>query len=152
MKSEIALLRVVAEKLFEGCMIVDNTFAYSDKLLRIIDKIKELEERQAWIETLEKPVIELPESELNIDSRSDEEWFWDQVAERKSELKIRDLTGEEWREYVTLGTPNVYRIINPVTLYIDSTTHRVLDDDGIMHCIPMNGTVLRWKPRDPEAF
>ena len=79
-------------------------------------------------------------------------------------LKEYDLTPELYREYEfgPVGNRTIYRIDNPVTLYlyrkIDSTgrkifgtTHRVLDSEGIAHCVPgvgLQGCVLRWKTKD----
>ncbi len=68
------------------------------------------------------------------------------------------LGDEEWREYEFLVNGDqlrVYRIDNPKELYyrIGGTTHRVVDSEGITHCIPIPGAfgcVLRWKS-DPEA-
>jgi hypothetical protein len=66
-----------------------------------------------------------------------------------SELKEYDLTGtEDWREYDFGG--RVYRITKPtkLQLYNGSTTHRVTDSEGIVHCVPApghNGCVLRWQ-------
>lgn len=62
-------------------------------------------------------------------------------------IKI-DVNGiERWREYDFGG--RIYRIDNPVSVEFkkDSTTHRVTDADGIVHCVPAPGTggcVLRW--------
>lgn len=63
-----------------------------------------------------------------------------------------DLTGEEWREYDFGTPPRIYRIMAPLTLWIGTTTHRVLDHQGFVHCVPSPGwcgCVLRWKPKDP---
>lgn len=63
-----------------------------------------------------------------------------------------DLTAEEYREY-DYGT-RVYRIYKPVALYYrkDGTTHRVVDDQGVVHAVPFPGingdVVLRWKNFD----
>ena len=72
-------------------------------------------------------------------------------------MKEYDLTDELYREY-DLGTRN-YKINKPLKLFVreGGTTHRVLDSDGIVHCIPFPapGVVLRWAPRDctkPVAF
>lgn len=63
----------------------------------------------------------------------------------------RDLSDEQYREY---DFPNgrLYRIENPKTLFVGSTCHRVVDSQGMVHCMlfPGNGVVLRWKPRDPN--
>lgn len=66
-------------------------------------------------------------------------------------MKAYDLLVEEWREYDFNN--RIYRILNPKTLFIKEggTTHRILDSDDIVHCVPApgyNGCVLRWKPRD----
>jgi hypothetical protein len=61
----------------------------------------------------------------------------------------KDIRKEEWREYDFAG--RVYRIVAPQTLWIGTTTHRVLDAAGVVHCLPSPGTVgcvLRWQPRD----
>ena len=68
-------------------------------------------------------------------------------------MKESDLTVEEWREYDYGG--RVYRIEWPVKLYLreGGKTHRVLDKDGVIHCMPApgeQGCVLRWKSKDPN--
>lgn len=76
----------------------------------------------------------------------------------ESPFKEFDLTKESYREYDFVG--RVYRIIGPVRLYYKpgATTHRVLDYDGIVHCVPApgeRGCVVRWKPgdaKDPVQF
>lgn len=75
-----------------------------------------------------------------------------------SDMIEGDLRDEEWREYDFSGRS--YRILNPQTLWFrpTGTTHRVLDPNGLVHCVPapgVNGCVLRWLPRDtnnPVAF
>lgn len=70
----------------------------------------------------------------------------------------RDLSDELYREYDLIT--RVYRIDNPVALYTreGGTTHRVLDANGIVHCVSAPGyfgCVLRWQPRAgaaPVAF
>ncbi len=67
-----------------------------------------------------------------------------------------DLTKESYREYDFGG--RVYRIESPQKLYIGTTTHRVIDSAGVVHCVPAPGQhdcVLRWKPlndSDPVQF
>lgn len=76
-----------------------------------------------------------------------------------SELISGDLRDEEYREYV-LESGKVYRIVAPQTLWVrmGGNTHRVLDSEGVVHCVPGPGyrnAVLRWKPKsgtDPVAF
>ena len=66
-----------------------------------------------------------------------------------TDLKTIDLKGvEQWREYDFDG--RVYRIDTPVSVTFkpDSTTHRVTDAQGIVHCVPApghHGCVLRWQ-------
>lgn len=67
-------------------------------------------------------------------------------------MDAKDISKEEWREY-DFGN-RVYRIDSPVTLWVGSTTHRVLDTTGILHCVPapgQQGCVLRWKPKNNSA-
>lgn len=72
----------------------------------------------------------------------------------------KSLEDEEFREYeyCDQGSSRIYRIDNPVTLFVGATTHRVVDKTGLVHCLPAPGRfacVLRWKPRDasnPVAF
>lgn len=71
-----------------------------------------------------------------------------------NELKEFDLTTEEYREYDFSG--RVYRIDNPVSLFYrdGGTTHRVVDKDGVVHCLPapgLQGCVLRWKNKDSSV-
>lgn len=88
------------------------------------------------------------------------------ATDKDSTLIKRSIDGELWREYEwdeirqdqrgTLhrtGCRVIYRIINPVLLYIrpGGTTHRVVDSDGVAHCVPavgLLGCVIRWK--NPE--
>jgi hypothetical protein len=63
----------------------------------------------------------------------------------------QDLTGEHWRQYSFAGRD--YRIEDPQKLWMrpGGTTHRVLDLNGIVHCVPAPGQgdcVLTWKPKD----
>ena len=63
----------------------------------------------------------------------------------------KDITAEEYREYDFGG--KVYRIEKPAKLFYREvgTTHRVLDNFGIVHCVPKPGElgcVLRWKNKD----
>ncbi len=62
-------------------------------------------------------------------------------------MKEFDLSHELWREYDWAG--RVYRIDHPQQLFIRSggTTHRVVDANGTVHCVPsvgVMGCVLRW--------
>jgi len=70
----------------------------------------------------------------------------------------KDLTVEEFREYDFVdyeGRARTYRISDPVAFYyrLGGTTHRIVDKQGIIHCVPapgQNGCVLRWKNRGVE--
>lgn len=76
----------------------------------------------------------------------------------EDKLTDTDITTEEYREYEFYG--RVYRIDNPQLLIMKKggTTHRVLDNNGVVHCVPgpgTNGCVLRWKSKEgcpPVAF
>jgi hypothetical protein len=80
-----------------------------------------------------------------------------EVKERFMEPK--DITCEQWREYDFNFIQNgkvenrCYRIENPAQLYVGNTTHRVVDQTGVVHCVPApghSGCVLRWKSNDPN--
>jgi hypothetical protein len=83
------------------------------------------------------------------------------------ELIQHDISDEEWREYDFIfndghsdAVVRVYHIDNPKTLFMrkNGSTHRVLDEGGVVHCIPAPGRyncVLRWKTKvgaDPVKF
>ena len=86
-----------------------------------------------------------------------------------SDLTKKDISHEIWREYeIALGYADdwglpamrIYRIDNPVTLYTrpGGTTHRIVDRDGITHCLPAvgyHGCAIRWyngEGNDPCKF
>ena len=78
----------------------------------------------------------------------------------------RQIDEEEWREYewdvirqnkkgemVRTGERVTYRIQSPSKLFMrpGGTTHRVVDKNGIAHCVPavgLLGCVIRWKNPD----
>lgn len=69
------------------------------------------------------------------------------------DLNLGDASREFWREYDFGG--RVYHIIKPIGVYWRNggSTHRVVDCDGITHCVPspgVNGCVLRWS--NPESM
>lgn len=71
-----------------------------------------------------------------------------------NELQQFDISKEIYREYDFGG--RVYRIDSPVTLFYrpNGTTHRVVDNLGIVHCVPVPGAmgcVLRWKNFDSKV-
>ena len=75
-------------------------------------------------------------------------------------LREFDISKELWREYEfgPMGNRVTYRIDHPVTLLLRrtvnedgtvefGTTHRVVDNDGVVHCCPgvgLQGCILRW--------
>jgi hypothetical protein len=64
-------------------------------------------------------------------------------------MEPKVLADELYREYDFGG--RVYRIDSGHTLWVGTTTHRIQDANGIVHCVPapgQNGCVLRWVPRD----
>jgi hypothetical protein len=66
-----------------------------------------------------------------------------------SNLEPQDISKEEWHEYSFEG--QICRINSPKTLYVGTTTHRVVDATGIVTVCPApgyHGCVLRWLPRD----
>jgi len=82
-----------------------------------------------------------------------------------SDLIERDISHEVWREYNMVAKDylfptRTYRIDHPVTLFTrpGGTTHRIVDADGITHCVPapgQYGCVLRWyngEGNDPCRF
>lgn len=67
-------------------------------------------------------------------------------------MEPKDVTAEIYREYDFGG--RTYRIDDPQALYIGTTTHRVVDLSGVVHCVPapgQSGCALRWKPRNSAA-
>lgn len=72
-------------------------------------------------------------------------------GEAMNELLEKDLSTEQYREYEF--TDKVYKIENPAKLFYrtDGSTHRVVDAEGVTHCVPapgVSGCVLRWKTKD----
>lgn len=66
-----------------------------------------------------------------------------------------NLRNELWREYDWPARLMPYRIESPVSLFFrpGGTTHRVVDSEGVVHCVPsvgVNGCVLRWKSKDTD--
>jgi len=85
------------------------------------------------------------------------------VKINRGDLVEFPLTSENYREYEFGEEDNryIYRIDNPVALFLHKRsdgkgygdTHRVLDYDGVVHCVPAPGgrdnCVIRWKSIDP---
>jgi hypothetical protein len=75
------------------------------------------------------------------------------------DLEMREIKNELWREYDfedSAGNCRIYRINKPKRLYFrpSGTTHRVVDADGVTHCIPAPGyqkCVLRWFSPEKEV-
>ncbi len=68
-------------------------------------------------------------------------------------LEKGSLADEVWREYDFGG--RIYRVNGPTEVYWrkGGSTHRVVDSEGVVHCVPAPGVVgcvLRWKTRDPN--
>lgn len=60
---------------------------------------------------------------------------------------VHSTTDELYREYVFLPDMHVYKIAFPIVLIIRAggTTHRIIDSEGITHCVPFRpGVVVRW--------
>ena len=69
-------------------------------------------------------------------------------------METKDISDELWREYTWGNGEFTYRIREPQKLAVGRTTHRVIDSEGIVHCVPavgFHGCVLRWNPRDNNA-
>lgn len=67
-------------------------------------------------------------------------------------MDTKDISSELWREY-DFGT-RIYRIDQPKSLMVGTSTHRVVDGAGVVHCVPAPGAcdcVVRWMPRDASA-
>lgn len=86
-----------------------------------------------------------------LDGTNENEVF--EVCETEYLLE-HDLSTEQWREYDFSGRE--YRIEEPKKLFTrpsGGTTHRVVDKDNIVHCLPApghQGCVLRWLSKDPN--
>ena len=80
---------------------------------------------------------------------------FDQLPKVDGLIGPLDLTSEAYREYVQAANPHeAYRINNPVALYRreGGTTHRVVDESGLVHCVPCGAlhpnTIIRWRNKD----
>jgi hypothetical protein len=89
-----------------------------------------------------QPASDMPHPPLNEpEPFSKDPVNWDTIPGSK-------LDDEEWREYKYGGS--TVRITNPKRLQVGKTCHRVLDADGLVHCVPAPGHFgceLVWKPR-----
>lgn len=88
-----------------------------------------------------------------------------QLSETPTKLEgPLDLSDELWRSYEWIfnkfGQVRYYSITSPQKLWYrrDGSTHRILDAEGVVHCVPApgeRGCVLRWQSKDinnPVAF
>jgi len=71
-----------------------------------------------------------------------------------SDLIEKDISTEAWREYDFSN--RVYKIYDPKKLFYrdGGSTHRVVDKDGEVHCVPAPGyfgCVLRWSTKNKEV-
>ena len=101
-------------------------------------------------------IIEAPEFDEECDGCPDEQCIDcpNPCLDYDSDMVEHKINDEVWREYDFDG--RVYCINSPVLLHYrkGGTTHRVVDVEGIAHCVPapgVNGCVLRWKSRDPNV-
>lgn len=105
-------------------------------------------------------MIEVPDEALEPKIKVSLENFFNptvvhqQNGEVMNDLLEKDLSTEQYREYEF--TDKVYKIEKPVKLFYRSegTTHRVVDSEGITHCVPapgVSGCVLRWKTKDSSV-
>lgn len=88
--------------------------------------------------------VQVPSTKLEIKKNAEP------IVATPSDLNKFDISCEEYREYYLVASDYTYRINNPVSLYVrkGGTTHRVIDADGVAHCVlsPETGrSVLRWK-------
>jgi hypothetical protein len=66
----------------------------------------------------------------------------------------KDISNELWRSYSfvdQLGYQHEYAVILPKTLYVGTTTHRVVDREGVAHVLPAPGyfgCVLKFEQAD----
>lgn len=70
-------------------------------------------------------------------------------------LVEKSLDTEDYREYDFNERATPYRINKPTKLFYreGGTTHRVVDINGLTHCVPApgyNGCVLRWKAKEGQ--
>jgi hypothetical protein len=68
-----------------------------------------------------------------------------------------DISSESSRTYCwecpQIGGLHRYTIESPKQLYIGTTCHRVVDADGVVHCVPnvgYLGCVVTWVPGDEK--
>jgi hypothetical protein len=63
--------------------------------------------------------------------------------ENESGLQFTDISSERFREYDFPGGATV-RIDAPLQLSVSENGHRILDDAGISHYVPLGWIHLRW--------
>lgn len=65
----------------------------------------------------------------------------------ESGLQFDDISGEVWREY-TFNNCTTVRINNPVALNVSNNGHRILDNGGVSHYIPLGWIHLCWQVQE----
>ena len=109
---------------------------------------KEIEE-EFWIQPKED-IIRKIYVQGYAQGRTDEYDNAKQKMVTSPKLTESDLSAEAWREYDT--GKRVYRIDNPVKLFMrpGGSTHRVLDSNGVVHCViaPSAECILRWQNKE----
>ena len=65
----------------------------------------------------------------------------------ESGLDFRDISTEEWREYV-FSDGCAVRIEAPLRLYVSESGHRVWGADGVSHYVPRGWVHLKWLAKD----
>ena len=64
-------------------------------------------------------------------------------------LKFVDISSEEYREY-NFGDKGAIRINKPLRLNVSKNGHRVFDESGTSHYIPMGWIGLHWEVREGQ--
>jgi hypothetical protein len=129
---------------------IDNNGTIEDAFLETVNCLKAA---GVNVSDIIRHAIDEPEDEDDISAEIVNQPAPTQEVEAKQDLIVRDIRGNEWREYDFGGRK--YRINNPQELLYrpGGSTHRIIDAEGIVHCIPVPGEfgcVLTWKPRDPN--
>lgn len=69
--------------------------------------------------------------------------------QKVSELEFQNISSEKWREY-DFGGGQTVRIDKPLKLYVSDNGHRILDESGVSHYVPMNWIHLKWMAKDGQ--
>lgn len=65
----------------------------------------------------------------------------------ESGLEFIDISSEEWREYTFPGG-QIILVTKPLRLHVSEHGHRLFDEEGICHYVPLSWIHLRWKVKD----